>query len=130
MTIEEVIALSKAGYTKDDITRMMSPASPNPLPLTPSAVNPNPLPVTHNTLPLTPSAVIPVVSQPTQVDRFEELLREQQKLLQMLAMNNINTATQNISTAPQTSQDVLASVISPNPQAENALMNVFGTGIK
>ena len=98
MKLEDLMALVRAGYTKDEISAMTAPA-PAPEPAPEPALEPAPEP-----------APDPVADPAPQFSRTEALLRE---ILGAVQMGNINNAT----TEPPVEKGadvVTARIINPN----------------
>ena len=98
MKLEDVMALVRAGYTKDDIAAMSAPEpAPEPEPAPVPAPAPEPAPE-------------PAPAPATQVSQTEALLRE---ILGAVQLGNINKATME----PPVEKDadvVTARIINPN----------------
>ena len=102
MKLEDVMALVRAGYTKDEISAMTAP-EPAPAPAPEPAPTPAPEPVPE-------PAPAPAVASAPQVSQTEALLRE---ILGAVQMGNINKAT----TEPPVEKGadvVTARIINPN----------------
>lgn len=98
MKLEDLMALVRAGYTKDEISAMTAPA-PAPEPAPEPALEPAPEPAPE-----------PVADPAPQFSRTEALLRE---ILGAVQMGNINKAT--IEPPVEKGADVVtARIINPN----------------
>ena len=94
MKLEDVMALVRAGYTKDEISAMTAPEpapAPAPEPAPTRAPEPVPEPApTPAPEPVPEPAPAPAVASAPQVSQTEALLRE---ILGAVQMGNINKAT-------------------------------------
>ena len=98
MNIEDVIALSKAGFTSDQIMQMAQAPQQATAPQQ------------------------PMVQQPTQdpqaKDPFQQLFEQMTGIKQAIQTNNIQNS-QITGAAPQTTDDILASIIQPTKPKED-----------
>lgn len=103
MNYTEIIALAKAGFTAQQIAQMAAIGQQEP---------PAPAPVQQETV----SAPAPVQQEPTPAqqspDQFAAILAEMQTLKQTVQAQNRQNA-ELIPPAPQSAQDILASIIAP-----------------
>lgn len=106
MNYSEIIALAKAGFTAQQIAQMAAIGQQEPIP-TPAPVQQEPTP-----------APAPVQQEPTPTpaqqspDQFAAILAEMQTLKQTVQAQNRQNA-ELIPPAPQSAQDILASIIAP-----------------
>lgn len=110
MNYSDIIALAKAGFSAQQIAQMAQ-VEPVYLP-TPAPVPQEPAPVPQEPAPA------PVQQEPTPVpvqqtpDQFAAILAEMQTLKQTVQAQNRQNA-ELIPPAPQSAQDILASIIAP-----------------
>ena len=110
MKLKDVMALVRAGYTKDEISAMTAPepaAAPAPEPSPAPTPEPSPAPTPE---PAPAPAPEPVASPAPQISQTEALLRQ---ILGAVQMGNINKA----STEPPVEKGadvVTARIINPN----------------
>ena len=148
MNIEDVIALSKAGFTSDQIMQMaqapqqvtqpmqtmQQPTAPQQLiqPIQQPTVQPmvqqpmaqQPMvqqPMVQQPMVQQPMVQQPMVQQPTQEppakDPFQQLFEQMTGIKQAIQTNNIQNS-QITGAAPQTTDDILASIIQPTKPKE------------
>jgi len=105
MTFEDIISLAKAGYTKDDISRLTQAADPKPDPEKKAQENP-PEKAPESPAPA-PAGDPAMTAMQAQIDALK----------QMMQINNMLTVNQN---APKerTVDDIFAEIINP-PLPEN-----------
>jgi hypothetical protein len=105
MTFEDIISLAKAGYTKDDISRLTQAADPKPDPEKKAQENP-PEKAPESPAPA-PAGDPAMTALQAQIDALK----------QMMQINNMLTVNQN---APKerTIDDIFAEIINP-PLPEN-----------
>jgi hypothetical protein len=105
MTFEDIISLAKAGYTKDDISRLTQAADPKPDPEKKAQENP-PEKAPESPAPA-PAGDPAMTAMQAQIDALK----------QMMQINNMLTVNQN---APKerTIDDIFAEIINP-PLPEN-----------
>ena len=133
MNIEDVIALSKAGFTSDQIMQMaqapqqvtqtmqtmQQPTAPQQLiqPIQQPTVQP----MVQQPMAQQPMVQQPMVQQPTQEppakDPFQQLFEQMTGIKQAIQTNNIQNS-QITGAAPQTTDDILASIIQPTKPKE------------
>lgn len=119
MELTDIMALVKAGYTKDEIAQMEKPqpSDPNPVP----AVQPvaNPVPVAE---PVNPPAQVvePVaqpVPQPAQQDAQPTMAELMQSIAKLTSAVQANAIAQSVIPAgvsnPPSAEDMLAEIIRP-----------------
>ena len=97
MTIEDVIALSKAGFTSEQIMQM-------------SQVNQQP-----QVQQIQQPVMQPQVQQP---DPFKQLFEQMTGIKQAIQSSNIQNSQMQVA-APQTTDDILASIIQPTKPKED-----------
>ena len=100
MTFEDIISLAKAGYTKDDISRLTQAADPKPDPEKKAQENP------HEKAPESPAPA------PAGDPAMTAMQAQIDALKQMMQINNMLTVNQN---APKerTIDDIFAEIINP-----------------
>lgn len=105
MTFEDILSLAKAGYTKDDISRLTQAADPKPDPEKKAQENP-PEKAPESPAPA-PAGDPAMTAMQAQIDALK----------QMMQINNMLTVNQN---APKerTIDDIFAEIINP-PLPEN-----------
>ena len=139
MNIEDVIALSKAGFTSDQIMQMaqapqqvtqpmqtmQQPTAPQQLiqPIQQPTVQPMvQQPMAQQPMVQQPMVQQPMVQQPTQEppakDPFQQLFEQMTGIKQAIQTNNIQNS-QITGAAPQTTDDILASIIQPTKPKED-----------
>ena len=121
MELTDIMALVKAGYTKDEIAQMEKPqpGDPNPVP----AVQPvaNPVPVAEPTNPpaqvVEPVAVAQPVPQPAQQDAQPTMAELMQSIAKLTSAVQANAIAQSVIPAgvsnPPSAEDMLAEIIRP-----------------
>ena len=102
MTIEDVIALSKAGFTSEQIMQM-------------SQVNQQPQVQQIQQPVMQPQVMQPKVQQP---DPFKQLFEQMTGIKQAIQSSNIQNSQMQVA-APQTTDDILASIIQPTKPKED-----------
>lgn len=121
MELTDVVALVKAGYTKDEIAQMEKPqpSDPNPVPaVTPVA---NPVPVAEPANPpaqvAEPVAVPAPVPQPAQQDAQPTMAELMQSIAKLTSAVQANAIAQSVIPAgvsnPPSAEDMLAEIIRP-----------------
>ena len=117
MELTDIMALVKAGYTKDEIAQMdnQKPADPNPVP----AVQPvaNPVPVAEPANP--PAQVVEPVAQPVPQPAQAEAQPTMAELMQSIA--KLTSAVQ----ANAIAQSVIPAGVSNPPNAEDMLAEII-----
>ena len=109
MTLNEIIALVNAGFTKDEIAKL---SAPTPVP----APAPEPTPAPAPTPAPTPApAQLPVIHTPDDASQqmFNNLLQQMSQLTQAVYQNNILNS-QNQIPQERTAADITAEIINPN----------------
>ena len=127
MELTDIMALVKAGYTKDEIAQMEKPqpSDPNPVPAVPPVAKP--VPVTEPTNP--PAQVVePVavpapapqpapVPQPTQQEAQPTMAELMQSIAKLTSAVQANAIAQSVIPAgvsnPPSAEDMLAEIIRP-----------------
>ena len=123
MELTDIMALVKAGYTKDEIAQMEKPqpSDPNPVP----AVQPvaNPVPVAEPTNPPAPvvePVAVPVaqpVPQPAQQEAQPTMAELMQSIAKLTSAVQANAIAQSVIPAgvsnPPSAEDMLAEIIRP-----------------
>lgn len=105
-TLNDIITLANAGYTKADITALLG-ARQDPAPAPAPAPAPQPAPV-----PQQDSA--PAPAQPDQPDAMTAVLQQLQGLTQAIQTSNIAGSSMGRSVTPeQQVDDIIASIIAP-----------------
>lgn len=94
-TLSDVVALANAGFTAEQIAKMITAPAPQPAPAPAPQPAPAPAP------------------QPAQGDWFQEVLKQLGVIQQGIAQNNINQSQQ---PPAQTTDDILAEIIAPKPE--------------
>ena len=133
MNIEDVIALSKAGFTSDQIMQMAQapqqvtqPMQTMQQPTAPQQLiqpiqQPTVQPMVQQPMAQQPMVQQPMVQQPTQEppakDPFQQLFEQMTGIMQAIQTNNIQNS-QITGAAPQTTDDILASIIQPTKPKE------------
>ena len=123
MELTDIMALVKAGYTKDEIAQMEKPqpSDPNPVP----AVQPvaNPVPVAEPTNPpaqVVEPVAVPVatpVPQPAQQEAQPTMAELMQSIAKLTSAVQANAIAQSVIPAgvsnPPSAEDMLAEIIRP-----------------
>ena len=126
MELTDIMALVKAGYTKDEIAQMEKPqpSDPNPVPAVPPVANP--VPVAEPTNPPTqvaePVAVPVAQPQPTQAPAEPTMAELMQSIAKLTSAVQANAIAQSVipgGANPQapTAEDMLAEIIRPTFKA-------------
>lgn len=127
MQITDVIALSKAGFTADQIMQMASAQVQTPAPAPQVQV---PQPQQMPQMMQQPTVQVPqLMQQPTvqapapqpeqpKPDPFQQLFEQMTGIKQAIQSSNIQNS-QMTTTAPQTTDDILASIIQPTKPKED-----------
>ena len=102
-TLSDVVALANAGFTAEQIAKMITAPAPQPAPA--PAPQPAPAPA--------PQPAPAPAPQPAQGDWFQEVLKQLGVIQQGIAQNNINQSQQ---PPAQTTDDILAEIIAPKPE--------------
>ena len=121
MELTDILALVKAGYTRDEIAQMDKPADPNPVPaVTPVAT---PVPVAEPTNPTAQVAepvAVPApapVPQPAQQDAQPTMAELMQSIAKLTSAVQANAIAQSVIPAgvsnPPSAEDMLAEIIRP-----------------
>jgi hypothetical protein len=100
MTFEDIISLAKAGYTKDDISRLTQAADPQPDPEKKAQENP-PEKAPESPAPA-PAGDPAMTALQAQIDALK----------QMMQINNMLTVNQNVP-KERTIDDIFAEIINP-----------------
>jgi hypothetical protein len=115
MNYEEIMMLVRAGYTKDEISAMQTPADPapaDPAPADPTLADPTP----EDPAPADPAPADPAPAPAGN----DQILAALNQLTQAVITNNINR--QAFDPAPQrTAEDALAEIIAPPAAHRNKL---------
>ena len=123
MELTDIMALVKAGYTKDEIAQMEKPqpSDPNPVPAVPPVANPVPVaePANPPTQVAEPVAV-PVaqpVPQPAQQEAQPTMAELMQSIAKLTSAVQANAIAQSVIPAgvsnPPSAEDMLAEIIRP-----------------
>lgn len=102
MTLDDIIKLANAGYTKDDIFKLTQAVEPEPAP----APAPEPEPAPANPEPA-----------PAGTDPLRDIQTQIETLRQMMQINNMLSVNQEAQ-KPRTMEDIFAEIINP-PVKEN-----------
>jgi len=115
MNYEEIMMLVRAGYTKEEIIAMQTPAEPAPADQTPAE------PAPADPAPAEPAPADPVLADPAPVPAGnDQILAALNQLTQAVITNNINR--QAFDPMPQrTAEDALAEIIAPPAAHRNKL---------
>ena len=101
---DDILTLAKAGFTANQIIALGSIQTPAPAP---APVAPAPAPV----------APAPVAPAPAPApDPFQQLFEQMTGIKQAIQSNNIQNSS--IATQPQTTDDILASIIQPTKKED------------
>ena len=125
---DDILTLAKAGFTANQIIALGSIQSPSPVAPAPVATAPAPAPVapvalapvaTAPVAPVAPAPVAPVAPAPVApaTDPFQQLFEQMTGIKQAIQSNNIQNSS--IITQPQTTDDILASIIQPTKKEDN-----------
>lgn len=116
MTIDDVIALSKAGFTSEQIMQL-SQVQQQPIqqPVMQPQVQQIQQPVMQPVMPQVQQPLQPQVQQP---DPFKQLFEQMTGIKQAIQSSNIQNS-QMTPAAPQTTDDILASIIQPTKPKED-----------
>ena len=122
---DDILTLAKAGFTANQIIALGSIQTPAPAPVAPVAPAPAPVapvapaPVAPAPAPVAPAPapVAPVAPTPAPApDPFQQLFEQMTGIKQAIQSSNIQNST--IATQPQTTDDILASIIQPTKKEE------------
>ena len=123
MELTDILALVKAGYTRDEIAQMDKPADPNPVPVQPTVqvVEPKaePAQVVEPVAPAVPVAQPVPAQQPTQTQPNEPTQPTMADIMQGIA--NLTSAVQ----ANAIAQSVIPQGLSNPPSAEDMLAEII-----
>ena len=117
---DDILTLAKAGFTANQIIALGSIQSPSPVAPAPVATAPAPAPVAPVALaPVATAPVAPVAPAPVApaTDPFQQLFEQMTGIKQAIQSNNIQNSS--IITQPQTTDDILASIIQPTKKEDN-----------
>ena len=119
---DDILTLAKAGFTANQIIALGSiqtpapapaPVAPAPAPVAPAPVAPAPAPAPAPVAP----APAPVAPAPAPApDPFQQLFEQMTGIKQAIQSNNIQNSS--IATQPQTTDDILASIIQPTKKED------------
>ena len=123
MELTDIMALVKAGYTKDEIAQMEKPqpSDPNPVPAVPPVTNPVPVaepanPPTQVAEPVAVPAPAPV-PQPAQQEAQPTMAELMQSIAKLTSAVQANAIAQSVIPAgvsnPPSAEDMLAEIIRP-----------------
>lgn len=130
MDISEIIALSKAGFTSDQIMQMAQAQAfqtpqPQPQPQQMQQIPqvPQQMPQPQLMQPMQQPVQMPQVQTPapaaeTKPDPFQQLFEQMTGIKQAIQTSNIQNS-QMAPAAPQTTDDILASIIQPTKPKED-----------
>ena len=124
MELTDIMALVKAGYTKDEIAQMdkPQPADPNPVPAGEPVATPVPdaKPAVPQTPVAEPVAVAQPVPQPVQADAQPTMAELMQSIAKLTSAVQANAIAQSVIPAgisnPPKAEDMLAEIIRPTFQ--------------
>lgn len=123
MELTDIMALVKAGYTKDEIAQMEKPqpSDPNPVPTVQPVANPVPVaePANPPTQVVEPVAVAVPVAQPVPQPAQQEAQPTMAELMQSIA--KLTSAVQ----ANAIAQSVIPAGVSNPPSAEDMLAEII-----
>ena len=123
MTRDDILTLAKAGFTAEQIIALGSIESktpepvapaPTPAPVEPTAPAPQPVAPAPQPVAPTPAPVEPTAPAPQ--DPFQKLFEQMTGIKQAIQTSNLQNSV--IATAPQTTDDILASIIQPTKNKE------------
>ena len=106
MTMQEILTLVAAGYTKEDIEKMEAPAAPDP------ALTPDPEPAAPAPAPVpdpAPAAPAPADNEPT----MRDLMQSMAKLTSAIQANAIAQSVVPGGNQGPTAEDAIAQIIRP-----------------
>lgn len=106
MTMQEILTLVAAGYTKEDIEKMEAPAAPAPTP-DPEPAAPAPTPDPEPTAPA--PAPAPAENEPT----MRDLMQSMAKLTSAIQANAIAQSVVPGGNQGPTAEDAIAQIIRP-----------------
>lgn len=109
MTLDQIIRLLDAGYTKEEITKLDSPA--NIVPPKPEAKDPVPEPKEKDPDPEPEAPSAPAAPAATEQDKILEALNNMTKTLSALSIRSSNIPGGD--TKPETGESILADIINP-----------------
>ena len=117
---DDILTLAKAGFTANQIIALGSIQTPAPAPApvapAPAPVAPAPAPAPVAPAPA-PAPVAPVAPAPAPApDPFQQLFEQMTGIKQAIQSNNIQNSS--IVTQPQTTDDILASIIQPTKKED------------
>ena len=108
MTMQEILTLVEAGYTKEDIEKMEAPAAPDPAPTPdPEPAAPAPTPDPAPAAPSAPAA--PADNEPT----MRDLMQSMAKLTSAIQANAIAQSVVPGGNQGPTAEDAIAQIIRP-----------------
>ena len=116
---DDILTLAKAGFTANQIIALGSIQTPAPAPVAPAPA-PAPAPVAPAPAPVAPApAPAPVAPAPVAPapDPFQQLFEQMTGIKQAIQSSNIQNSS--IITQPQTTDDILASIIQPTKKEDN-----------
>lgn len=119
MELTDIMALVKAGYTKDEIAQMEKPGTPDPVPLVEPVKEPAPTPEPAPAQVAEPVAVpAPVpVPQPAQQEAQPTMAELMQSIAKLTSAVQANAIAQSVIPAgvsnPPSAEDTLAEIIRP-----------------
>jgi len=124
MELTDIMALVKAGYTKDEIAQMEQPGNDHaePVPVAPPAQTPEPAPA-QAVEPVTVAQPVPVPApQPTQAPAEPTMAELMQSIAKLTSAVQANAIAQSVipgGANPQTptAEDMLAEIIRPTFKA-------------
>ncbi len=119
MELTDIMALVKAGYTKDEIAQMDKPSDPNPVPAVEPVATPVPVaePANPPTQVVEPVAVPAPVPQPAQQEAQPTMAELMQSIAKLTSAVQANAIAQSVIPAgvsnPPSAEDMLAEIIRP-----------------
>jgi len=105
MTMQEILTLVAAGYTKEDIEKMEAPAAPDPVPVP----DPAPAPAAPDPVPVPDPAPAPAENEPT----MRDLMQSMAKLTSAIQANAIAQSVVPGGNQGPTAEDAIAQIIRP-----------------
>lgn len=110
MTIDDLVALAKAGYTPEQVAALLRMAAPE----TPTEAAPAPTPApVEEPAPAPAPASAPAPAQ--SAHNVDDLFAEMQRLAGVIQAGNIAGSQ---APAPASADEVLAQILDPNPQTK------------
>lgn len=108
MNVSDILTLAKAGFTAEQIGKLMQIEAPVPAPVPAPAPAPVPAPV-----PAPDPAPVPAPAQDNTQEQFDKIFQQIANLTGIVQMGNLQKAQVDTS-KPLTAEDVLSEIIRPN----------------